>query len=132
GGRELAGKDVVFAPTAPSFQDAHFLPGHNRVPGAFIHVIGAETLKRGNPTDIGWMPAFALALLTTLGAVAFRRGRWFNATALGTIAALIVVKVWLTTMLVTCSIGAALVLIGVFGANVSRRRRRESALHENP
>lgn len=132
GRRELADKDVIFAPAASSYQDSHFLPGHNLVPGAFIHLIGAETLKRGDPADIGWMPAFALALLTTLGAVAVRRGRWFNAIALGTILVLIIVKVWLTTILVTGSIGAALVLIGVLGANVSRRRRRESALHENP
>ncbi|HEY0596888.1 CHASE2 domain-containing protein, partial [Sphingopyxis sp.] len=30
--RELAGRDVIFAPTAAEFQDSHYLPGHDRVP----------------------------------------------------------------------------------------------------
>ena len=132
GRNELAGKDVIFAATSPVFQDTHYLPGHNRVPGAFIHLIGAETLKRGAPADIGWIPGFVFAVLTSLGAICFRRGRWFNAIALVVISALIAIKIWLATMLVTASIGAALLLVVVIGTNVSRKRRRESAQRENP
>ncbi|HZG33364.1 MAG TPA: CHASE2 domain-containing protein, partial [Sphingopyxis sp.] len=40
----LKGKDVIFAPTASTFQDAHYLPGHDLVPGAYIHLIAGETL----------------------------------------------------------------------------------------
>src|SRR3546814_8910549 len=51
GAGQLAGKDVIFAPTAASYQDSLFLPGHAMVPGVFLHVVGAETLKRGTPVD---------------------------------------------------------------------------------
>ncbi len=33
-----------------------------RMGGAFVHVIGAETLKGGKPVDLGWIPLFLLAL----------------------------------------------------------------------
>src|SRR3546814_17397536 len=76
---QLAGKDVIFAPTAASYQDSLFLPGHDMVPGVFLHVVGAETLKRGTPVDIGWAPAFALAIATLLMTLTTRIKRWFTA-----------------------------------------------------
>ncbi len=130
--RELAGRDVIFAPTAAEFQDSHYLPGHDRVPGAYVHVIGAETLKRGTPVDIGWLPHLAFAAICLLGAAAFRRARWFNVIAATLAIVLIVSKIYLMTMLVSSSIGAALFLAAVIGANVSRNSRRRLAQRENP
>ncbi len=132
GVRELAGKDVIFAATAAEFQDTHFLPGHDRVPGAFIHLIAAETLKRGTPVDIGWIPGLLVASLALLGGALIRRARWFNGIALTTIGLMIAGKIALMTILVSSSIGAGLFLIAAIGANVSRTRRRRSAQRENP
>ena len=132
GQRELAGKDVIFAPTALDFQDTHYLPGHNRVPGAFIHLIGAETLKRGNPADIGWLPAFLLAAIVMLRTATLRHGRWCTSAAVATAAVLIAAKLLLATMLVTASIGAGLFTVTAISIRVARRRRRESAQRENP
>src|SRR3546814_7359254 len=73
---------VIFAPTAASYQDSLFLPGHDMVPGVFLHVVGAETLKRGTPVDIGWAPAFALAIATLLLTLTTRLQRWFTAIAI--------------------------------------------------
>ena len=132
GARELAGKDVIFAPTAPSFQDYFYLPGHDRIPGGFLHVIAAETLKRGNPVDIGWIPTFLFAVLAT-GFVLLRRfQRAFVPVALVTTVLLVGGKVFLGTLLVTTWIGAALVYVAAIAANVSRTRRRSSAQRENP
>ena len=130
--RELAGRDVIFAPTAAEFQDNHYLPGHDRVPGAYVHVIGAETLKRGMPVDIGWLPHLALTAVLLLSAAAFRRARWFNIIAATLVVVLIVSKIYLMTMLVSSSIGAALFLAAVIGANISRTSRRRLAQRENP
>lgn len=132
GARELAGKDVIFAATATEFQDTHFLPGHDRVPGAFIHLIAAETLKRGVPVDIGWIPGLVVAALALLAGALFQRARWFNSIALTTVGLMIAGKIALMTMLVSSSIGAGLFLIAAIGANVSRTRRRNSAQRENP
>ena len=132
GARELAGKDVIFAATATAYQDTHYLPGHDKIPGAFIHLIGGETLKRGQPIDIGWVPALALTAAALIGALAFRRTRHFNWIAVATGLGLIVVKVALMPMLVTVSIGASLFLIATISTNVARTSRRKSAQHENP
>ncbi|MEL0157239.1 EAL domain-containing protein [Sphingopyxis sp.] len=132
GKRELAGKDVIFAPTAESFQDIHYLPGKDRVPGAYIHIVGAETLKRGIPFDIGWAPAFLLAVIALITALSRRQTRWFNIAVVTTVSALIIGKLVLMTMLISSSIGAALFFVATVSANVSRSRRRRSAQRENP
>ena len=38
------------------------LPGCGKAGGVYIHIIGAETLKAGQPIDLGWMPAFLIAV----------------------------------------------------------------------
>src|SRR3546814_1204119 len=90
-----------------SYQDSLFLPGHDMVPGVFLHVVGAETLKRGTPVDIGWAPAFALAIATLLLTLTTRLQRWFTAIAIATALLLITAKVVLAGMLVTSSIGTS-------------------------
>ncbi|ABF53484.1 EAL domain-containing protein [Sphingopyxis alaskensis] len=132
GARELAGKDVIFAPTAPSFQDYFYLPGHDRVPGGFIHVIAAETLKRGDPIDIGWLPPLLVAIALTGITLLRRFQRAVLPAIIGTIVILIGGKIVLGTMLVTSWIGAALVYVAAIATNVSRTRRRSSAQRENP
>src|SRR3546814_14947672 len=95
----MAGKDVIFAQTASANQDNTFLPGHDMVPGVFLHVIGAETLKRGDPIDIGWTPALALSLAVLLLPFTTRLQHWFPPIALGVPLALIAATVVLAAML---------------------------------
>ncbi|MBU2033159.1 MAG: EAL domain-containing protein [Alphaproteobacteria bacterium] len=54
----VRGKDVVIAPASRGARDLRSLPLGGDAPQAYFHVIGAETLKRGNPIDLGWIPAF--------------------------------------------------------------------------
>ncbi len=58
---QIAGKRVIVAPTAPIIRDISRYLGGYQVPGAYIHVIGAEHLKKGTPLNLGWLP---LALLS--------------------------------------------------------------------
>src|SRR3546814_7019786 len=90
------------------------------VPGVFLHVIGAETLKRGDPIDIGWTPALALSLAVLLLTLTTRLQHWFTPIALGVTVALIAAKVVLAAMLVTSSIGA--------NGDVTRSRTPGSAI----
>lgn len=130
--RQLAGKDVIFAATAPSFQDTHYLPGHDRIPGAFIHLIAAETLKRGDPVDIGWAPGLAFAGIFLLFGIAFRNARHFNLVAVASVGLLIMAKIALMMILVSSSVGVGLFLAATIGASVSRSSRHRSAQRENP
>ena len=132
GARELAGKDVIFAPTASRLSDGHYLPGHDLVPGAYIHLIAGETLRRGNPVNLSWSPALGFAVLMTMPLLLAGRSRRFSFVGLGVAAALIVAKAILSSQLVTISVGAGFFYLMVIGANVSRTRRRDSAQRENP
>lgn len=132
GERELRGKEVIFGRTASTFPDQHYLPGHDLVPGPYIHLIAAEALKRGTPVNIGWMPPFLVALATMLIALLTRLERHFTWIALGVVLLLIFAKVMLSASLVTSSVGVALFFVAAVSANVSRRRRRFSAQRENP
>ncbi len=132
GARELAGKDVIFAPTASRLQDRHYLPGRDKVPGAYIHLIAAETLRRGNPVNLGWLPLLGLAFFLALPMLLRQKNRWFSYYALGTAVALVATQLVLATQLVTVSTGAALFFLLAIGSNVSRARRRNSAQRENP
>ncbi|HEX2811608.1 MAG TPA: EAL domain-containing protein [Sphingopyxis sp.] len=132
GARELAGKDVIFAPTASRLFDSHYLPGHNLTPGAYIHLVAGETLRRGDPVNLGWLLPLGLVILAMMPWLFGNRGRSFGLVALGTTALLIAVKLLLATQLVTASVGVSLLYLTVIGANVSRTNRRNSAQRENP
>lgn len=128
----LRGKDVIFASASAALPDQHYLPGHDQVHGAYIHLIAGEALKRGQPVDIGWLPALAVSFVAMLAALAWRNGRWQGVAAGVITAALLVVKAVASLSLVTIHIGAACFLIAAISANVARTRRRSSAQRENP
>ncbi|KGB58047.1 EAL domain-containing protein [Sphingopyxis sp. SE2] len=132
GANELAGKDVIFAPTASRHADRHYLPGHDKVPGAYVHVLAAETLRRGNPVSLGWLPPLGFALFLTLPLLLRSGNRWFSVFGSAVAALLIASQLLLATQLVTVSIGAGLFFLAAIGSNVARARRRDSAQRENP
>src|SRR3546814_444882 len=128
----LRGKDVIFAFTAAASPDKHYLPGHDKLPGAYIHLIAGEALKRGQPIDIGWLPALAITSIILIGALTWQSGRWYSRIALATTLLLVAAKVVLGLSLIATQIGGACFLIAAVSANVSRTRRRRSAQRENP
>ena len=73
--RLIAGKDVVIGITTEELGDQFFVPGTGRMGGAYVHIIGAETLKAGRPVDLGWIPLFLAALGACAAAATRRDGR---------------------------------------------------------
>lgn len=59
----LDGRDVIIAYTSIFSRDFHHLPLGERLSGSYIHVLGAQTLKRGLATDLGWLPLFVGSVL---------------------------------------------------------------------
>jgi diguanylate cyclase len=51
----LSGKTVVIGLTSFILGDIRLVAGLGNAPGAYVHVAGAETLKRGIPLPIGWL-----------------------------------------------------------------------------
>jgi diguanylate cyclase len=75
--RTIRGKVAVVGPTARSLRDLHNIAGQGQLPGAYFHVIGAQTLFRNTPINIGWLPGWILGLILSL-ALAMKRRRIRN------------------------------------------------------
>ncbi|MBA3666238.1 MAG: EAL domain-containing protein [Sphingomonas sp.] len=61
----LRGKVVIVGPDAWRQYDQYMIPGQGKYGGVYVHIIAAETLKAGDPVDMGWL----LVLVITLGAI---------------------------------------------------------------
>lgn len=62
----VRGRDVVIAPASRLMGDYHTVPYRAKAPGAYMHVLGAETLKNGQPVNLKWLPAFLVVLMVLL------------------------------------------------------------------
>ena len=71
----LAGKDVVIGLGSDILNDVFFIPGYGRGYGVYIQTIGAETLKKGKPIDLGWLPGFFVAIGAAALAASRKRSR---------------------------------------------------------
>ncbi len=82
--RDLAGKNVIIGEAFYNSADVYVMPLRNgRIPGAYFHIMGAHTLKRGVPNDLMWFPALILAA----GAIGWMvRGRSKTNTVLTVVA----------------------------------------------
>ena len=69
----LRGKSVVIGWTTESLGDQYFIPGTGKMGGAYIQIIGAETLKSGNPVYLGWIPLFLFSLALAAAAARMRK-----------------------------------------------------------
>jgi len=74
-GDKLRGKAVIIGATSDNIGDVFVIPGRGLEGGVFIHVLGAETLKRGVPVTLGWLPMLVLAFGFAVAAAHFAGGR---------------------------------------------------------
>ena len=74
-GNRLRGKTVVIGATSEKIGDIFTVPGRGRKGGVFIHVLGAETLKRGVPVELGWLPMLLAMIPFVVMATRFNRVR---------------------------------------------------------
>jgi EAL domain-containing protein (putative c-di-GMP-specific phosphodiesterase class I)/CHASE2 domain-containing sensor protein len=66
--RLVRGKEVIIGADSEALGDQYYIPGYGKMGGAFVQILGAETLRMGTPLDLGWVPAMLLALaLISLG-----------------------------------------------------------------
>jgi EAL domain-containing protein (putative c-di-GMP-specific phosphodiesterase class I)/CHASE2 domain-containing sensor protein len=86
----LEGKNVVIGVSYLGTNDFYYMPlGNGRVPGAYFHIMGAHTLKRGVPVDMGAWPGLALVA----GVVVWLARRRSKATGALTATALVFLTV---------------------------------------
>jgi diguanylate cyclase len=59
-------KDVVIGGTSSAYGDVQLIPSQRFINRIYCHIIGAETLNTAAPNNWGWMPAWIIALSTSL------------------------------------------------------------------
>ncbi|MFL6733845.1 MAG: EAL domain-containing protein [Sphingomicrobium sp.] len=125
-GSQVKGKDVLVGATSEVMGDLYFIPGIGKLGGAYVQIVGAETLKAGKPVSVGWMAPFILAFLISAAAALFTRGTRQAILLTVTVGILLIVPVFLEARLITVDIAPALfVTLTTWGAIVWRRYRRD-------
>lgn len=99
---QLKGKRVIVGEAHFQSADFFMLPfsSEHIIPGAYFHIMGAHTLKRGTPLDLMWFPALLLVAIA-IGSRVVVQARWRSVMGL-------------------CAAGLLVVPIGLdeFGINV--------------
>jgi EAL domain-containing protein (putative c-di-GMP-specific phosphodiesterase class I)/CHASE2 domain-containing sensor protein len=120
----LQGKTVVIGLNADQLGDQYFLPGYGRMAGAYIHILGAETLMRGVPMHLGWWPAALFALLACAAAIFFRGGAGKVSPLLSAAACLLAVPVFLEANGIFVDVAAGLLLLLIVSARLAWTKLR--------
>ena len=119
----IANRDIIISTTATSFNDMHFIASQGWIPGAYFQVIGAETLRRGHPTNWGWIPAYLMGLgLATMHLYA-RRIRVVWLTVAAAVVLLGFFPIYLDEMLITVDIVPAGLLFAIIAYRATTLRR---------
>lgn len=128
GAKQLAGKDVLIGIGTDVIGDSYFIPGYGKAFGVHVHAIAAETLLSGKPLDLGWVPAFLLALAVAAQALRAKRLGARLGVIGGAAAALLTVPGFLETRLIFVDITPALFVFSLVAANLAWRRYRARGL----
>jgi EAL domain-containing protein (putative c-di-GMP-specific phosphodiesterase class I)/CHASE2 domain-containing sensor protein len=122
------GKDVVIGTDSEAVGDQYFIPGVGKMGGAYVQILGAETLKAGTPIHLGWLPAFVLACGLTAFA-AFRKNQTHQNLLFGGGAlALLLVPAPLEAQLIFVDIVPALFMVVTVGSVMAWRGFRVRGL----
>jgi len=126
----LRGKKVIIGPEAAILGDIKQYPAVGPLPGVYYHVVGAETLMRGFPLELGWLPALLIAFLAAWATISngFKRGGRLLAV---TTFALIFMPLAGEQYLIFTQIAPALALIGFVAARLLLMRARRAGSMTN-
>ncbi len=119
----LEGKTVVVGTNSPRI-DQYVIPGRGKRSGVFIHMLAAETLKKGEPADLGWIPALLAAASAAAYGLRKGRSRSLGIAAVGIFALPLATETYQASLDIT----PALFLLGVVGARLAMRRSRSKGL----
>jgi EAL domain-containing protein (putative c-di-GMP-specific phosphodiesterase class I)/CHASE2 domain-containing sensor protein len=126
--KRVAGKDVIVGTASEGIGDMFFIPGRGKMAGAYVHVIGAETLKAGKTVYFGWLgpllAALAACWLAVRGSDRTRGGMIVGAAAV----AVLLAPIGLEAMRLYVDITPALFALIIVGVNFAWRRWKTRGL----
>lgn len=68
----IKGKDVIIGATFQPLNDGYVAPSWGTIPGVYLHILGAETLKSGKPLEISWLLSLVPSFLIVCGCILLR------------------------------------------------------------
>lgn len=124
----IRGKDVVIGTASEGIGDQYFIPGRGRMAGAYVHIIGAETLKAGSPIDLGWLPALLAALVACWAAIASKTSSKAGIVLSGAALLLLLGPTLLEMERIFIEIVPALFALTIVSINLGWKRWRQRGL----
>jgi diguanylate cyclase len=126
--RTVRGKDVVIGTTTDAIGDQYYVPGTGRMGGAYVQIIGAETLKNGTPFYLGWIPLFIVGLVIATLAVYRRNPRNQGLLLAGGAVLILFGPAFLEARLIAVDVMPGFFVIAVVGTALTWRRFRQRGL----
>lgn len=126
--RTVRGKDIVIGTASEGIGDQYFIPAWGKKPGAYVHIIGAETLNAGKPVYFGWIPALLLALVACWLAIRSKSAGSANLILAGTSLALLAAPIGLESILLFADVTPALFASIIVATNLGWRRWKQRGL----
>jgi diguanylate cyclase len=126
----LRGKDVIVGATEQT-NDFVYIFGQKWVPGVYVHVIGAQTLREGTPRNVGWIPPMLAAALLALALI---RTRSRTVAAVIVVAAILlglVVPFVLDVLMIKADYLSAYLMFGVVAYRTASLREISEARLKN-
>ena len=128
---QIAGRIALIGTTTDTLGDQYFLPGYGRMGGVYIHAIGAETLIKDRPIDLGWLPSLLLVAFVGALAVSTRRALVQNLLLMSTAAILVILPAPLQSQLIFMQIGPGMSMLGILAWKLNwTRLRNRSEVNE--
>jgi diguanylate cyclase len=124
----FAGRQVIIGGVADLLGDIVLLPGKGLFGGVYVQVLGAETLKAGQPRDLGWIVSALLCAMLGFVAVTIRSRRRACLLLAGGIVALLGASVLVERAGIFMDIVPGLLLLSILTGRIGWLAVRQTAV----
>ena len=129
--KSVTGKDIIVGKTTVLSADWLQVAGQSWFPAVYTHVVGAQTLRVGNPIDIGALPAYLVAIAFAALFLRARSRRRAGFTVLAVVGFGAFAPFLLDSYLVTADFLPAYLLFGIVAVRATAHRDLLEASRRN-
>ncbi len=126
----LRGKTVIVGNTTDQ-NDVVQVYGQGWFPGVYVHAIGAQTLKEGQPIDIGWIPPMLVAALFSLAILRARHRKTARVILAGAVVLGVTTPFVLDQHLIAAEFISAFLMLGIVAYRAATLRQINEARLKN-
>lgn len=127
----IRGKDLLVGVTTEQSFDFVQVYGQGWFPGVYVHAVGAQTLKEGNPIHVGWIPAMIVASFLSIALLQMRSGRGARLIVAFAVVLGVIVPFILDKYLITADVMSAVLMFGIVAYRSGTLRQLNEARLKN-